>query len=191
MTADKDPHHDRKAAILESAASTFATYGFRRCSMEDIAAGAGVSRPSLYQHFRNKTEVFRAASEQLQSAAIDDAAAVTDGPLAPRLAAMLIAYKRPIWRIHVSTPHGRDMMDVNATIADDVTLAALARFNALLATALSPHLAAGWDAEALARLLSGAVWAIVEKAETEEAFCADITTLATIWAAAISVPKPR
>ncbi|MEO1613491.1 MAG: helix-turn-helix domain-containing protein, partial [Pseudomonadota bacterium] len=51
---------DRRARILESAVGVFGRYGFKRCSMEDIAEAAGMSRPALYQHFKNKTEIFRA-----------------------------------------------------------------------------------------------------------------------------------
>ena len=33
--------------------------------MDDIAKQAGVSRPALYQLFKNKTDIFRALSQQL------------------------------------------------------------------------------------------------------------------------------
>ncbi|MGH1413200.1 MAG: TetR/AcrR family transcriptional regulator [Pelagimonas sp.] len=47
----------RVRAILTAALKTFAQYGYRKTSMEDLARAAGMSRPALYQHFRNKEDV--------------------------------------------------------------------------------------------------------------------------------------
>ena len=46
--------------ILDAAARTFATYGYRKATFEEIAAGAGVSRTLLYRHFDNKLDLLRA-----------------------------------------------------------------------------------------------------------------------------------
>jgi AcrR family transcriptional regulator len=53
---------DKRGTILAAAFDVFINYGFRKTSMDDIARAAGMSRPALYQVFRNKTEIFRAAS---------------------------------------------------------------------------------------------------------------------------------
>ena len=50
----------KQQAILEAAWMAFSTYGFRKTSMDDIAKGAGMSRPALYLHFKNKDAIFRA-----------------------------------------------------------------------------------------------------------------------------------
>jgi AcrR family transcriptional regulator len=190
MSAQQRTSQDKRELILERAVNAFAAYGFRRCSMEDIAEAAGVSRPALYQHFRNKAEVFRAASERMQTRAIDAAETVAKGKLAERLAAMLILYKAPVWHIQKMTPHGAELLDLNAAVADDVTLAAMERMSDLLAGAIAEEIGAGWDATEAARLLIGATWAVVEHADTEAAFRADIATLASLWAAALTSPRP-
>ena len=43
-----------RSAILETAADTFYREGIAPISMEDIAAAAGVSKPTLYKHFSTK-----------------------------------------------------------------------------------------------------------------------------------------
>jgi AcrR family transcriptional regulator len=41
--------------IFKSAISCFQQYGLRRTTMDDVAAGAGVSRKTVYNYFANKT----------------------------------------------------------------------------------------------------------------------------------------
>src|SRR5581483_9911319 len=65
--------------ILDAALVRFAQYGFRRTSMEDIAAEAGVSRAALYLQFDNKEAIFRALSEALHERALAAAIAALAG----------------------------------------------------------------------------------------------------------------
>jgi AcrR family transcriptional regulator len=55
----------RQAAILAAAVKVFFLFGYRKTSMEDVAAAAEVSRQTLYLQFRNKERLFRAALEYL------------------------------------------------------------------------------------------------------------------------------
>jgi AcrR family transcriptional regulator len=50
--------------ILDSAARTFAAYGYRKSTFEEIASGAGVSRTLLYSHFDNKLGLLRAVRDR-------------------------------------------------------------------------------------------------------------------------------
>lgn len=189
---DKD--QTKRQAILTAAIDVFARYGFKRSSMEDIAAAAGMSRPALYQHFRNKTEIFREGSESLQHAAIDEAARIASDPryetLASRLAAMLLAYKSAAWRIVNQTPHGREIMDLNDALAEDLTKDAIARAERVFADAIASAAAPGWNAAEASRLLTAAAWAAMIKSSEEARFKADIEALARLWAAALSRPAP-
>lgn len=182
---------EKRALILKAAIDVFGRYGFKRCSMEDIAEAAGVSRPALYQYFRNKTEIFRAGSEAAQSTAIDAAEAAATLGLSPadRLAAMLIAYKGPSWRIISATPHGEELLGLNAALAEDITEAALARSAQVFTDALAAFAAPGWDLANSARLLIAAAWSSAHQAKSETAFEADMRALARIWAAAVSLPR--
>ena len=53
----KDP--DKRAAILLAAKKLFTAQGLPGTSMEGIAAEAGVSKLTVYSHFRSKEELFR------------------------------------------------------------------------------------------------------------------------------------
>jgi len=78
----------RRDAVLESALATFSRFGYRKTSMDDVAAGAHISRPGLYFLFRTKEALFRAAvSRSLEAdlAAADRILADTDQPLPDRL----------------------------------------------------------------------------------------------------------
>ncbi len=55
---------DSRARILASAAHVFASYGYRKATFEEIAAGAGVSRTLLYRHFADKLDLLRAVRDQ-------------------------------------------------------------------------------------------------------------------------------
>lgn len=58
-------HADRRSGIVRAAVDVFLRYGYARTTMGDIAAAAGVSRPTLYDAFPGKEEVFAAAVEEL------------------------------------------------------------------------------------------------------------------------------
>jgi AcrR family transcriptional regulator len=53
----------RQAAILAAAVKVFFQFGYRKTSMEDVAAAAKVSRQTLYLQFHDKERLFGAALE--------------------------------------------------------------------------------------------------------------------------------
>ena len=55
---------ETRQRILDSAACSFATYGYRHSTFEEIASGAGVSRTLLYRHFDNKVDLLRAVRDR-------------------------------------------------------------------------------------------------------------------------------
>jgi AcrR family transcriptional regulator len=54
---------DRKKQIIQSAIETFGAYGYKKTSMQDIADALDISRPALYQYYKNKEAVFLALVE--------------------------------------------------------------------------------------------------------------------------------
>jgi TetR/AcrR family transcriptional repressor of mexJK operon len=50
----------KRQAILEAAKRTFITHGYSGASMEAIADAAPVSKPTLYNHFHSKPDLFAA-----------------------------------------------------------------------------------------------------------------------------------
>ncbi|WP_200809769.1 TetR/AcrR family transcriptional regulator [Demequina sp. NBRC 110054] len=54
----------RRAEVLDAALRTFARYGYRKTSMDDVAREARISRPGLYFLFESKSGLFRAAADR-------------------------------------------------------------------------------------------------------------------------------
>jgi len=55
----------KRQAILEQAIRTFAELGFRRTDVQVIADRAGVGKGTVYRYFRNKEELFWAATYEV------------------------------------------------------------------------------------------------------------------------------
>tara|TARA_R110000751_G_scaffold307401_1_gene428491 strand:+ start:63070 stop:63663 length:594 start_codon:yes stop_codon:yes gene_type:complete len=114
-----DPRRD---LILEAAFERFVTYGFKRTSMEDIANAAGTSRPALYQHYKNKADIFRAFVQALKLQMISNLqeAFLSDLPLEDRLYAALECGFVQVHRDIAQTPHGEELIGLNKEIAGDL-----------------------------------------------------------------------
>jgi AcrR family transcriptional regulator len=48
----------KRNAILDAAATLFLRHGYRGTSMDEVAAGAGVSKQTVYKHFADKQRLF-------------------------------------------------------------------------------------------------------------------------------------
>ncbi|MEV6114536.1 TetR/AcrR family transcriptional regulator [Streptomyces sp. NPDC052109] len=84
----------RREQVLAAALTVFATFGYRKTSMDAVARAADISRPGLYFLFSNKEDLFRATMRQELDRALDDvraALAATDVDLRARLVAALDA----------------------------------------------------------------------------------------------------
>ncbi|MFV0462965.1 MAG: TetR/AcrR family transcriptional regulator [Nostocoides sp.] len=98
------PRSARRAQLLQAAQEVFVDQGYHAAAMDDIALGAGVSKPVLYQHFPGKLDLYLAlldsscdALDQLVRDALEQA-----GPdNHDRVQATIDAYFT-----FVSAPHG-------------------------------------------------------------------------------------
>lgn len=109
-------------------------YGFRRAAMEDIAKEAGISRPAIYQVFRNKDDVFVSCLDMVIEDAFEqaDAAIVDVTGAKAQVGAYLAAYMGFYHALLVAGPHGQELSDVNARLGADKTMQAQVRFIAKL-----------------------------------------------------------
>jgi len=57
------PHNPKRQAILDAATRAFIMHGYSGASMEAIAEAAPVSKPTLYNHFKSKQDLFAAVIE--------------------------------------------------------------------------------------------------------------------------------
>ncbi|MDB4949868.1 MAG: outer rane efflux protein [Gemmatimonadetes bacterium] len=98
----------REDAILAAAYEIIAERGAGDVSMDDIAARAGVSKPTLYQHFASKDELIVNVSMGLMRQSEEALAARTAGTRAmDHLAATLregLAKRAGLWSARVALP---------------------------------------------------------------------------------------
>ncbi|MEM8750166.1 MAG: TetR/AcrR family transcriptional regulator [Pseudomonadota bacterium] len=123
LTSEKSSAADlRKESILRAAFDVFATYGFKRTSMDDIAKAADISRPGLYQSFANKKEIFRAivtlwsddVCSQLEQATNEEM------PLEQKLRIMFEkAVAEPVNSV-IAMPHGEELFGLKNEYASDL-----------------------------------------------------------------------
>ncbi|MCA1324973.1 TetR/AcrR family transcriptional regulator [Herbaspirillum sp. alder98] len=80
----------RENAILDAATAVLATKGYDLMTMDDVASAVGISKPSLYKHFKSKEELVGDTMIRLIDGAIDqlEQLAAIDSPRG-KLEAML------------------------------------------------------------------------------------------------------
>lgn len=86
-----------RAQVLEAGLELFLTNGFDQTSMDAVAAFAGVSKTTLYAHYRDKMSLFRAAFQQRVTELdldLDSTLVATSGDAEQRLGAVLGAVLR-------------------------------------------------------------------------------------------------
>ncbi len=83
-----------RAAVLEAAAASFAERGYATTTIDDIAAGARVSKGAIYHHFADKAALFEAVFREGQVQLLQTVAAAAQSVSDPweRLDAALRAY---------------------------------------------------------------------------------------------------
>src|SRR2546430_17710547 len=61
---ERQPESDertlREERILDAAATLLARWGYRKTTIDDVAREAGVGKGTIYLHWKDKTELFRA-----------------------------------------------------------------------------------------------------------------------------------
>ncbi len=91
MTAPQRLTDRKRLAILQAAAEQFRSFGFEATSMDKIAATAGVSKRTVYNHFPSKEDLFAETLIQLfhSSANAVDIDYRSDAPLRGQLEVLL------------------------------------------------------------------------------------------------------
>jgi AcrR family transcriptional regulator len=80
----------REDAILDAATAILGTRGYDLMTMDDVAASVGISKPSLYKHFKSKEDLVGEALIRLIDGAIDYLGQIDDTLTAvQKLAALL------------------------------------------------------------------------------------------------------
>lgn len=124
---------------LDPVVATFARYGLRKTSMEDVAAALGVSRQALYLRHGSKGALIEWASKGLVDSSLGAALASIEQPartLADRLADALDAWVgRHMAALHAS-PHGAEIVPMLQRDPPGAVRAAERRLVAAMAEAI-------------------------------------------------------
>ncbi len=124
--------------ILAAAAEEFLASGYRRTSMEAIAARAGLARQTLYLHFSSKEEVFRESVASLHESYLSRAEAAAEGDM-PAEAALREAIQAKVdtYSAVVFSPHGEELMDVQSRLCGEIVERSHGRYRTALESILS------------------------------------------------------
>lgn len=128
----------RRAAIHAAAIAEFSARGFAATSMANIADAAGMSRPALYQYFRNKGDIFASAFAALLNEAVDRSLAALDQPgsTAEQLDGFLQRFDGDLWEQTAASPHNDEMLSAKHEHAADAAADITARLRKGLASYL-------------------------------------------------------
>jgi TetR/AcrR family transcriptional repressor of mexJK operon len=68
----------KRTAIIEAATATLLREGYERATVDGVAAAAGVSKQTVYNHFGDKERLFQATIDAVQAAAAAEVQAFLD-----------------------------------------------------------------------------------------------------------------
>ncbi|MEM9017908.1 MAG: TetR/AcrR family transcriptional regulator, partial [Verrucomicrobiota bacterium] len=134
----KNVKSERQLQILDVAKRLFLHHGFQKVTLGDIANEAGVSRPTVYQAFPNKEEIFKALIEVYQEESLERIQQLRDKKSSAR---GKIEEAVEIWIIETfeilhSSPEAREMLDCTFGFAAETTDAGYVAFESEITTFL-------------------------------------------------------
>ncbi|MEV7686771.1 TetR/AcrR family transcriptional regulator [Streptomyces bungoensis] len=114
---------ERVGAVLDAAYTCFTRHGVRRTTMDDIARAAGMSRPAVYQHVRNKEDAFHRLVQRMLNDALEATrrALAQGGEPAARILGALRPKLEMVTRVwHDSPAHAAELLAVDARVSSDL-----------------------------------------------------------------------
>ena len=178
--------------ILTAGQTLFGRHGFQRTSMADIAREAGIARATLYLRYSDKRALFEALAAMLVDDALAGAEAAwnDDWDLAANLEAVVLAKELDFFRLINATPHGAELLAVDAELTSRHVARLDAGYTSLLARFAGIAEQAGADltafdgANGLAQFVTTAGAGLKHEVRTEPAYREAVRRLARVAAAA-------
>lgn len=131
--------------ILQTALRLFSQYGYRRTTVDEIAAEAQVAKGTLYAYFDGKEALFRALclwmGEQIEADA--QCAADGAGSFEERICGVLVAKFPSRFRELYRAPHASEFFNTTNSIAADLTVDFWERYRSLVNHAVADGLRRG------------------------------------------------
>ncbi len=163
--------NDRRQQILEVAKELFLHYGFKKVTLVDIAKELGVSRPTVYQAFPNKEEIFTAIIDDWSDEAISQILSNRrpDAPVREQIEAAISIWTIEPHKIIQSSPNAEEFFDCSFGFAKEAIDVGYRRFSDVLETILKEGgVQTKLDHSALARLISVCLRGFKAQAESLE-----------------------
>lgn len=172
---------------MRASIPVFASLGYRGASMAKIAAAAGVSRPALYQYFRDRSDLFASALRLLLEESTDAAlsALVVPGDLAVQLDGYLQRLSGDAYEALASTPCGDELMDAKHEFAAEAATAAIDRAHDGLRKHLDDHADSSHDLDLAFDLLTLAPAGLKQDHPTPSAYRCRLRFLASAAASTV------
>ena len=135
----------KERKITDVALRLFHRHGYRKVTMMDIAAEAGMSRPSLYASFPNKEAIFSALMDDHATRHTAQAGAQVGqaAGLGDKLACLFDIWILEPFASVIDSENGADLLANSAVYAPRAAAALYARFEAQLREVLEPAMAGG------------------------------------------------
>jgi AcrR family transcriptional regulator len=167
------PESGRRGQVLEVALATFARFGYKKTSMDDVAQAAGISRPGLYFLFSSKQNLFVAAVTQAIDDDVEAARRSLADPGRPLRARLIEAFD--LWTGRYVGAVAQDvslLIQTSPELLGPVVTDYPQRFLAMLTDAIAADLPVGRGdrAEDLARTLMSTASGIKHEVATREQF---------------------
>src|SRR5690242_1205937 len=114
-----EPRSAKPTAILLAALDLFTKFGYRKTSIDDIAAAAQVAKRTVYLHFENKAAVFLAIVEFLGEQVRErcTAAEGAEGTAVERLTGLLDAYFGMAFDLFSKSEHMPELQETFSKLA--------------------------------------------------------------------------
>jgi len=169
-----DPESDRRDRVLAAALATFARYGYKKTSMDDVARAADISRPGLYFLFSAKENLFRAAVTRALDRDIAAAGQTLSDAGRPLRDRLIEAFD--LWTGRYVGPIARDvavLMETHPEVLGRIVVDYPERFAAMVTEAIAADTPA--RSGDVARTMLSAVSGIKHDAATREEFLERVT----------------
>jgi TetR/AcrR family transcriptional regulator, regulator of autoinduction and epiphytic fitness len=129
---------EKRQQILAAALGVFFKYGYKRVSMNEIAAAAGISRPGLYLHFSSKEGVFKKAVLQFADGLIEE---INKGLRSGKTIEEKVLYAFEVWTVQSfdltrKSPEAKEISDSSYEFAREALDASYENFESVLASIL-------------------------------------------------------
>jgi AcrR family transcriptional regulator len=116
-------------AFFMAATAAFAKNGYRRTTMNDVAETADMSRPALYQAFKNKEDLYCSTVSYLINKAVQGSIETLSqsGPIEERFLAAMLDFEETYWGPIAKSQYALEIMHSTVKLKNTLSVIKLGR----------------------------------------------------------------